>query len=57
MGRIILDPFAASISTQGKDKHLHLPRRMYEKLETLGLLNGKFRFTIVAESLNPMTES
>jgi len=52
LGKITLEPFVATISTQGRDKHLHLPRSGYGKLADLGLLNQKFRFTITAEPLD-----
>jgi len=43
--------FEASVSVQGKDRHLHLPRRMYQRLDTMGLMGKKFKFRILAEEI------
>lgn len=41
-----LDDFKASISTQGSDKHIHIPRKMYPDLKKKELLNKKFTIKI-----------
>lgn len=46
-----LEPFIAIISKQGDDKHIHIPRKMYSKLEEDGKLEKEFRFVIVMEEL------
>ena len=49
----VLESFKASISTQGKDKHIHLPRKMYKELKDDGLLNKKF---VISISLTELEE-
>ena len=46
-----LPVFKASISTQGMDKHLHIPRKLYPILKEKGLLNKKFKIKITLEEL------
>lgn len=46
-----LPKFKATISSQGPDKHLHLPRKIYPILKEKGLLNKKFEFTITMKEI------
>lgn len=59
MGKVHELPiFKASISSQGSDKHIHLPRKMYPKFKDLNgdgkinLLNKKFKVKILLEELD-----
>lgn len=46
-----LESFDASISSQGVDRHIHIPKRFHKKLVEDGLMNKTFRVTIVLEDI------
>ena len=45
-GVVELPSFKASISTQGKDKHIHLPRKLYGDFKENKILDKKFNVEI-----------
>lgn len=46
-----LPEFEASISTQGGDRHLHIPRRMYRRMDNMGMMGKKMSWKIVATEI------
>jgi len=52
MGKVtVLDSFNATISSQGPDRHVHIPRRMHEFLDEAQMMGKNLRITIKLEEI------